>query len=75
MLVAARSYFELAHSYTRVFPQPALVLVAGLTGTGEFTVAQELARREMPSTLRTSPAAPAMLCCNRQNSIFRWGIR
>jgi aminoglycoside phosphotransferase family enzyme/predicted kinase len=42
---SARAYFELARSYIRVFPRPAMVLVVGLTGTGKSTVAQELARR------------------------------
>ena len=41
----ARDYFQLAHSYTRVFPRPALALVTGITGTGKSTIAQELARR------------------------------
>lgn len=41
----ARSYFQLAHSYARVFPKPSVVLVCGPSGTGKSTVAQELARR------------------------------
>ena len=45
VLAAAKSYFQLAHSYLPVFPHPAMILVAGLTGTGKSTVAQELARR------------------------------
>jgi predicted kinase len=44
-LAVAQAYFRLAHSYTCVFPRPALLLVAGLSGTGKSTVAQELARR------------------------------
>lgn len=43
--LTGQDYFRLAHSYTQVFPQPALVLVTGITGTGKSTVAQELARR------------------------------
>ena len=54
VLSTARAYFDLAHSYiqdyprrdyTRVFSNPTLVLVAGLTGTGKSTVAQEMTRR------------------------------
>lgn len=41
----ARAYFQLAHTYTQVFPHPTLILVTGLSGTGKSTVAQELARR------------------------------
>ena len=41
----ARAYFKLAHDYARVFPQPALIVVAGLPGTGKSSVAEELARR------------------------------
>lgn len=45
VLSTARAYFQLAHTYLPVLPQPALILVAGLTGTGKSTLAQELARR------------------------------
>ena len=41
----AETYFRLAHSYSRIFHGPVLILVAGITGTGKSTVAQELARR------------------------------
>ena len=41
----ARSYFRLAHSYTRIFPRPSVFLVCGLSGTGKSTIATELARR------------------------------
>jgi aminoglycoside phosphotransferase family enzyme/predicted kinase len=44
-LASAQAYFELAHSYTRVFPRAVIVLIVGITGTGKSTVAQELARR------------------------------
>ncbi|MDO8751910.1 MAG: AAA family ATPase, partial [Dehalococcoidia bacterium] len=45
-LATAQAYYRLAHSYTRVIPQPSLFLVAGLMGTGKSTVAQDLARRQ-----------------------------
>jgi hypothetical protein len=45
VLTSAQSYFRLAHSYLPVLPEPALILVCGLTGTGKSTVALELARR------------------------------
>lgn len=45
VLATARSYFQLAHSYLPILPQPTLILVAGLTGAGKSAVAQELARR------------------------------
>jgi aminoglycoside phosphotransferase family enzyme/predicted kinase len=45
VLASAQAYFQLARSYTQVFPRPSMVLVVGLTGTGKSTVAQELARR------------------------------
>jgi aminoglycoside phosphotransferase family enzyme len=41
----ARAYFQLAYSYLPTLPQPALILVGGLTGTGKSTIAQELAHR------------------------------
>ncbi len=58
VLSTARAYSDLAHSYiqdytrqdyprrdyTRVFSNPTLVLVAGITGTGKSTVAQEMTR-------------------------------
>jgi aminoglycoside phosphotransferase family enzyme/predicted kinase len=44
-LASAQAYFQLARSYTQVLPRPVMVLVAGLTGTGKSTIAQELARR------------------------------
>lgn len=45
ILEAARAYFKLAHAYASVFPNPALIVVAGLPGTGKSSVAEELARR------------------------------
>ena len=45
VLATAQDYFRLAHSYTQVFPSPALILVARATGTGKSTVAQELSER------------------------------
>jgi aminoglycoside phosphotransferase family enzyme/predicted kinase len=44
-LEMARSYFQLAHSYTQIFPRASVFLVCGLSGTGKSTVAEELARR------------------------------
>ncbi len=44
-LDTAGAYFRLAHTYTRVFPCPAIIMVCGLMGTGKTTVAAELARR------------------------------
>ena len=44
-LEATRAYFRLAHSYVSPFPQPAVVLVAGLPGTGKTSVTENLARR------------------------------
>jgi hypothetical protein len=41
----AQAYFRLAHSYIGIPASPTLFLVAGLSGTGKSTVAQELARR------------------------------
>ncbi|MBI4282812.1 MAG: AAA family ATPase [Chloroflexi bacterium] len=41
----AQAYFRLAHSYIGIPASPTLVLVAGLSGTGKSTIAQELARR------------------------------
>jgi uncharacterized protein len=42
---SAQAYFQLALSYTQVFPRSALVLVVGLPGTGKSNVALELSRR------------------------------
>lgn len=42
---AARAYFRLAHGYTRVFAEPMVVMVGGLSGTGKTAVARELGRR------------------------------
>ncbi|MBI4310926.1 MAG: AAA family ATPase [Chloroflexi bacterium] len=44
-LRTAQAYYGLAHSYTQVFPRPAIIVVCGLMGTGKTTVAAELARR------------------------------
>lgn len=41
----AKAYFRLARSYVAMPTSPTLVLVAGLSGTGKSTIAQELARR------------------------------
>jgi aminoglycoside phosphotransferase family enzyme/predicted kinase len=43
--VAAKEYFDLAHGYTKVFTEPMVVMVGGLSGTGKTTVARELVRR------------------------------
>ena len=40
----ARAYFHLASSYIPIFPQPAVFLISGVTGTGKSTLATELAR-------------------------------
>ena len=45
VLQTACAYFRLAHAYIPVFPCPAVIIVAGVTGTGKSTVAIELARR------------------------------
>lgn len=44
-LKTAGAYFRLAHSYLPAFPCPAVIIVAGVTGTGKSTVAVDLARR------------------------------
>ena len=44
-LETARAYFRLSHSYTPRLPQPAIILVSGVTGMGKSTLAAELARR------------------------------
>ena len=44
-LESARAYFRLARSYVLAFPRPAVILFAGVTGTGKSTVALDLARR------------------------------
>ena len=44
-LESARGYFRLARSYVPTLPRPAVVLIAGVTGTGKSTLATELARR------------------------------
>ncbi len=41
----AQAYYKLAHSYTHVVPQPSLIMVVGLMGTGKSTVGEELSRR------------------------------
>ena len=42
---SARVYFRLARSYVPALPRPAVVLFAGVTGTGKSTAAVDLARR------------------------------
>ena len=42
---SARAYFRLARSYVPALPRPAVVLFAGVTGTGKSTTAVDLARR------------------------------
>ncbi len=44
-LKSARAYFRLAHSYVPALPRPAVILFAGVTGTGKSTAAADLARR------------------------------
>ena len=44
-LDSARAYFRLARSYVPALPRPAVILFAGVTGTGKSTVALDLARR------------------------------
>ena len=45
VIATAQAYYNLAHSYAGVIPQPSLFLVIGLMGTGKSTVAEDLARR------------------------------
>ncbi len=40
----AKAYFKLSRSYVPEFPQPAIFLISGVTGTGKSTLAAELAR-------------------------------
>ena len=44
-LESASGYFRLARSYVPAFPRPAVILLAGVTGTGKSTLALDLARR------------------------------
>ena len=45
LISVAQAYFRLAHSYIGIPASPTLILMAGLSGTGKPTVAQEMARR------------------------------
>ena len=44
-LESARAYFRLAYSYVPALPRPAVILFAGVTGTGKSTLALDLSRR------------------------------
>lgn len=45
VLAVAQSYYRLAYGYTQVLGKPALLVVAGLMGTGKSRLASEVARR------------------------------